>query len=75
MSMPKELAAMTGMDAFTSAFESYWSIEAEPVSDALDLQVIRLLSIHLLLPREQAFLLLADWPLFLELLVLRLNYL
>ena len=47
MSMPKELAAMTGMDAFTSAFESYWSIEAEPVSDALDLQVIRLLSIHL----------------------------
>jgi len=47
MSMPKELAAMTGMDAFTSAFESYWSIEAEPVSDALDLQVIRLLSTHL----------------------------
>ena len=47
LSMPKELAALTGMDAFTSAFESYWSIEAEPVSDALDLQVIRLFAAHL----------------------------
>ncbi len=41
MTMPKELAAITGIDAFTSAFESYWSKESEPVSDALDLQVIR----------------------------------
>ena len=47
MSMPKELAAVTGMDAFTSAFESYWSKEAEPVSDALDLQVIQWFSSHL----------------------------
>lgn len=47
MSMPKQLAALTGMDAFTSAFESYWSKEAEPVSDALDLQVIRLFATHL----------------------------
>ena len=47
MSMPKELAALTGIDAFTSAFESYWSKEAEPVSDALDLQVIRLFATHL----------------------------
>ena len=47
MTMPKELAALTGMDAFTSAFESYWSKEAEPVSDALDLQVIRLFATHL----------------------------
>ena len=47
MTMPKELAALTGIDAFTSAFESYWSIEAEPVSDALDLQVIRLFATHL----------------------------
>jgi len=47
MSMPKELAAVTGMDAFTSAFESYWSKEAEPISDALDLQVIRLFATHL----------------------------
>jgi alcohol dehydrogenase class IV len=35
LSLPKELAALTGMDAFTSAFESYWSKEAEPISDAL----------------------------------------
>ena len=35
MSMPKELAAVTGMDAFTSAFESYWSKESAPVSDAV----------------------------------------
>ena len=41
MTMPKTLAAVTGMDAFTSAFESYWSREAEPISDALDLKVIR----------------------------------
>ena len=47
LTMPKELAALTGIDAFTSAFESYWSIEAEPVSDALDLQVIRLFNNHL----------------------------
>ncbi len=47
ISMPKELAAVTGMDAFTSAFESYWSKDAEPVSDALDLQVIRWFSSHL----------------------------
>ena len=44
MSMPAELAAMTGMDAFTSAFESYWSLESEPIADALDLEVIRLLA-------------------------------
>ena len=47
MSMPKELAAVTGMDAFTSAFESYWSKEAEPVSDALDLKVIQIFATHL----------------------------
>ena len=47
MSMPKELAAVTGMDAFTSAFESYWSKEAEPVSDVLNLEVIRLFAGYL----------------------------
>ena len=47
LSMPKELAAVTGVDALTSAFESYWSKEAEPVSDALDLQVIQWFSGHL----------------------------
>ena len=47
MSMPSELAAVTGMDAFTSAFESYWSTESEPIADALDLEVIRLFSANL----------------------------
>ena len=41
-SMHKTLAAASGMDAFTSAFESYWSSEAEPLSDAIDLEVIRM---------------------------------
>ncbi|MFQ6030706.1 MAG: iron-containing alcohol dehydrogenase [Dehalococcoidia bacterium] len=47
LSMPGPLAAVTGMDAFTSAFESYWSLESEPMADATDLEVIRLLSTHL----------------------------
>ena len=47
MTMPKELAAASGMDAFTSAFESYWSTEAQPMSDALDLEVIRLFTTNL----------------------------
>lgn len=47
ISMPKSLAAATGMDAFTSAFESYWSLEAEPISDAVDLEVIRLFAENL----------------------------
>ena len=47
MSMPSALAAVTGMDAFTSAFESYWSTESEPIADALDLEVIRLFAANL----------------------------
>ncbi len=47
MSMPMALAAATGMDAFTSAFECFWSLEAGPVSDALALEVIRLFNAHL----------------------------
>ncbi len=44
MTMPQTLAANTGMDAFTSAFESYWNIDADPISDALALEVIRVYS-------------------------------
>ena len=47
MSMPKALAAVTGMDAFTSAFESYWSLQSEPLADAIDLEVIRLFASNL----------------------------
>ena len=41
-SMPQDLAAATGMDALTSAFESYWATESQPMTDALALRVIRL---------------------------------
>ena len=47
MSMSQTLAANTGMDAFTSAFESYWNVDADPVSDALALDVIRTYSANL----------------------------
>ena len=47
MTMPRSLAAVTGMDAFTSAFESYWSVQAEPISEALNLEVIRLFATNL----------------------------
>ena len=47
MSMSQTLAANTGMDAFTSAFESYWNVDAEPLSDALALETIRLYSANL----------------------------
>ena len=47
LSMPKMLAAVTGMDAFTSAFESYWSLQSEPLADAIDLEVIRLFAANL----------------------------
>ncbi len=42
LTMPSELAAATGMDAFSSAFESYWATESQPITDALALRVIRL---------------------------------
>jgi len=47
LGMTADLAAVTGVDAFTSAFESYWSREAGPISDALNLEVIRLFAAHL----------------------------
>jgi alcohol dehydrogenase class IV len=47
LGMPPQLAAVTGADAFTSAFESYWSTEAGPLTDALNLEVIRLFATHL----------------------------
>ena len=41
MTMSQPLAANTAMDAFTSAFESYWNVDSEPISDAMALDVIR----------------------------------
>ena len=47
LSMPRSLAAAAGMDAFTSVFESYWSVNAQPIADALNLEVIRLFAANL----------------------------
>ena len=47
MSMSKTLAAVTGMDAFTSAIESYWSTEAEPLTDGINLQVVQMFNANL----------------------------
>ena len=47
MTMSQTLAANTGMDAFTSAFESYWNVESEPISDAIALEVIKMYSENL----------------------------
>ena len=44
MTMSQNLVANTGMDAFTSAFESYWNVNSEPISDAYALEVMRLYS-------------------------------
>ena len=44
MTMSQPLAANTGMDAFTSAFESYWNVNSDPISDAIALEVIRVYS-------------------------------
>jgi len=45
---PPELTAVAGMDALTQAIESFWSIHATAVTDALAKQAIRLLDRHLL---------------------------
>lgn len=48
VSMPPKLTAMTGMDALTHAIEAYVDKESSPASDALALQVIRLVSGNIL---------------------------
>lgn len=45
--MPPELTAETGIDALIAAIESYVSINANPYSDMLSLEAIRLISSHL----------------------------
>ncbi|MEM7182366.1 MAG: iron-containing alcohol dehydrogenase [Spirochaetota bacterium] len=48
ITMPAKVTAATGMDALTHAIESYVSNESNPVSDALSLQAISLISQNLL---------------------------
>ena len=45
--MPKGLTAATGMDALTHAIESYVSKQANPISQALALQAIKMICTHL----------------------------
>lgn len=47
LSLPSHVTAATGMDALTHAVEAYTSRVANPVSDALALQAIRLIAKHL----------------------------
>jgi len=44
ISLPPKVTASTGIDALTHAIESYVSVYANPVTDALALQAIRLIS-------------------------------
>jgi alcohol dehydrogenase len=47
VSMPPLITASTGMDALTHAIESYTSLNAEPISDALGLRAIKLIGENL----------------------------
>jgi alcohol dehydrogenase len=50
--LPPSVTAATGMDALTHALESYLSVRANPWSDGIALQVIRMIAVHL--PRAYA---------------------
>jgi alcohol dehydrogenase len=50
--LPPAVTAATGMDALTHALESYLSVRANPWSDGIALQVIRMIVTHL--PRAHA---------------------
>ena len=50
--LPPAATAATGLDALTHALESYLSVRANPWSDAIALQVIRMIAAHL--PRAHA---------------------
>jgi alcohol dehydrogenase len=50
--LPPAVTAATGMDALTHALESYLSVRANPWSDGIALQVIRMIAAHL--PRAHA---------------------
>jgi len=47
MKMPQGITAATGLDALTHAIESYASVKAQPITDALALHAIRLISENL----------------------------
>ncbi len=47
LSMPKILTAATGLDALTHAIEAYISVKAQPFTDTIALESIRLISSYL----------------------------
>jgi len=47
VSMPPDVTARSGMDALTQAIESYWSLHATPMTEALAIHAIELISRHL----------------------------
>lgn len=47
LSMPRSLTAATGLDALTHAVEAYISVKAQPMTDILALEAVRLLSRYL----------------------------
>lgn len=53
VSLPPKITAFTGMDALTHAIEGVTSIGSEPISDALGLHAIRLISTFLPIAVEQ----------------------
>lgn len=44
LTMPQEITAATGLDALTHAIEAYVSLKAQPITDTLALQAIRLIA-------------------------------
>jgi alcohol dehydrogenase len=52
-SLPKSLTVATGMDALAHAIEAYTTVRAQPISDALALEAIRLIVEHLPVAAEQ----------------------
>ena len=44
LTMPQEITAATGLDALTHAIEAYVSVKAQPITDALALHAIKLIS-------------------------------
>ncbi|MBD1382639.1 iron-containing alcohol dehydrogenase [Metabacillus arenae] len=53
VSLPKEITAATGMDAFTHSLESFISNKANPISDMFALESIRLISSSILEAYQQ----------------------